>query len=71
MKWEYACIQARYEYNKTTYTLYSSNGQQEIQADGAVVMLNQLGQDGWEVLGVDIAVYNNATERTFWLKRSL
>jgi hypothetical protein len=52
--------------------IYGPNGQQqEIQADSSVAILNSLGQDGWEVLGVETVHYYGGTERTFWLKRPL
>jgi hypothetical protein len=79
MKWEYASLERKdilYSpppaTGRTTHTFYGPHEQQGITGDISVVILNSLGQDGWEVLGVEVVHYSGPTEvRTFRLKRPL
>jgi hypothetical protein len=72
MKWEYACLTSYVVMDTTTYTttLEGPGGQQKIEENDVVVILNRLGQEGWEVLGVETSYFGTESSlQAFWLKR--
>jgi hypothetical protein len=53
------------------FVFYGPDGSKELTGESAITILNSIGQDGWEVLGVEtLPGVNGATVRNFWLRRT-
>ena len=92
MKWEYAClVKKMYGHEQRWYwrlTFFDTDGSAKVvqaKEDSSVVLLNQLGQEGWEAFAVEPrygsfredfggsvwATSDTLVERTIWLKRPI
>jgi len=56
MKWEYACITGTTKRAGISwvwnFVFYGPDGSKELTGESAITILNSIGQDGWEVLGI-------------------